>query len=560
MCYGSVNVVADELGSVITGMESVFTKLKTAWDSGVSEGAVNVSDQGTHYFTVKDITFNTLLFGAPAPFEITPKKKELLLEAYASGMARRAFIYHNDSYKKSENRNADFETMTEEQIQVVRDYKNELQSHINHLDYIRYPKEIKRLLTQYDIDRESIRESSTSLIAEDLGNPKKIEKLLGILAVLDLSDTITEEHLKYAISYTERVDVTAEETVQIKPVFIQVYNELSKRSFTARTDLIKSVKDLFVKDLDSTMVLVEEHASMSGNSLIRKESSGIITYKLEKLSISSLENILISTNENLSERAPEGFVKNKGQFTNMHKVVNGPYRYSAGTFAGGYITDKNYLKEQNLFIVDVDDGLTIEEAKSLFKDYTYLIATTKSHQVAKGDKEAIDRFRIILPTISTFHLDSKTYSEMYMNVLNALGLSEADAKCRNSSRWYFGNADGKHWYGNGDQLLDIRPYIPHSAERTTAEHNLDNYDAYTSAEDGSGSEDTRIDGAMRWLLSATTKGNRNEQIFNFACLVKDPQHIASQDWEFHTRKANQLLSEPLCEREINTIINSVERR
>lgn len=555
--HGSINVSCDELGDTIAKMDQIFTKLKTAWDTGVSEGQVNVQDGNDNYFTVRDVCFNALLFGSPAPFELDPKKKDKLLEAYVSGMARRSFIYHDNTYKKSENRNANFETAGIELYQIVNDYKRELQSFINHNKHIILPQEVRKNLIDWDIQKESMRESSHSLIAEDLGNPKKIEKLLGILAVLDLSPEITQEHLDFALNFTEMMDRTAEDTVKIKPIYMQIYHELEKRSFTARTDLIKAVRDIKnTKQLDDEMILVEEHANMVGNSIVKKENSSIVTYKLEKLSSTSLEGIIISSNDNLAQNQPAGFRKNVGSFLNVHKLVCGPYRYSAGSFLNGYITDDNYLREQNLFIIDVDDGLTIDEAKSLFHDYTYLIATTKSHQ---KDKNGIscDRFRLILPTISKFHLEPKVYSETYINVLNAIGVPEADSKCRNPSRWYYGNPDGEYWYNEGQTLLDIRPYIPDSSENIKTTKALDRYVSEYEDDD---SVDIRIAGALRWFVSNTTNGNRNENLFRFGMMLKDPQRIDSQEWELWTRKANNLLSEPVPERELITIIRSIGGR
>ena len=556
MCKGSINVTTDELGDVIMKMDPIFTKLKTAWDSGVSEGQVNVSDGNDNYFTVTDVCFNALLFGSPAPFELDPKKKDKLLEAYVSGMARRSFIYHNANYKKSENRNVNFECADPQLYHTIQEYRQELRSFINHTSEIILPSAVRKRLIEWDIQKESIRESSNSLIAEDLGNPKKIEKLLGILATLDLSSEITDEHLDFAIQFTELMDRTAEDTVRIQPIYMQIYHELEKRSFTARTDIIKAVKDVkSTKHLDDEMILVEEHANMVGNSIVRKENSGIITYKLEKLSATSLEGILISSNDNLRQDVPSGFRKNEGKFENLHILTNGPYRYSAGTFLNGYITDENYLREQNLFIIDVDDGLSIEDAKGLFADYTYLISTTKSHQIEKNGITC-DRFRLILPTISKFHLEPKVYSEMYMNVLHAIGVPEADSKCRNSSRWYYGNPDGEYWYNQGTMLLDIRPYIPNSSENLKTAISMQKYEDTINDDN----IDLRIAGALKWLVSNTTAGNRNDNMFRFAVMLKDPARINSSDWESWTRKANNLLSEPLPERELNTIIRSAHGR
>lgn len=443
--------------------------------------------------------------------------------------------------------------MNQRQLLEVSDFIDELRYFINNTEYIEYPAEIRKMLIDYDIEKQVLREQSHSLIADALGSTKKIEKLLGIIAVLDLSDTIKSKHLKFAIEFTELMDETAEDTVEIKPIYIQIYNEMLKRDFTARTDIVKAVKDVTLKSLESEMVLVQEYASMLGNSIITKENSGIVRYKLEKLSETSLEKTIISFNEDMDKTKPEGFIAGQGNFFDIHKFVNGPVRYSAGTFRGTYIKDANYMKEQNLFIIDVDEDMTIDEAKALFSNYTYLISTTKSHQIEKNGV-VCDRFRIIFPTISKFHLDYETYSKMYMNVINALGIPEADSKCKNASRWYYGNPEGTYEYNTGSDLLDIRPFIPDSAEKMQADASVDKYD-----EDSEHApEDTRIDGAIKWVLSNTSRGNRNDNLFQLCMVLKNK--IEAQDWQHWVIYANSCLSEPISDRDLKSTIKSAERR
>ena len=557
MGAGSVNVVSDELGDSIMSMTEIFTKLKSTWDTGISEGQVNVSNGGEAYFLVQDLCVNALLFGAPAPFELVPAKKDKLLEAYVSGMARRSFIYHNDKYKKSENRNYEFEKKDSKFYEELDKYIKELRFFISNTKYINYPQNIREKLLEYDAQKELERERSSSPIAEDLGSPKKIEKLLGIIATLDLEDTINEEHLKFAIEFTEALDRTAEDTVEIKPAYMRIYNEIEKRAYAARTDIVKAVKDVTVKDLDSQMVLVQEHANILGNSLIKKDYDGIVKYKIEKLSSTNIDKIIISINTNPSNTQPKGFVRHTGTFKGLYKIVNSEYRYSAGTFKDEYINDDNYMQEQNLFIIDIDNYLTIEDARKLFSQMTYLIATTRSHQKPKkqGDETiTCDRFRIILPTLSTFHLDHKRYSDMYMNVLNSLGIDEADKKCRNASRWYYGNPDGEYWYNEG-QLLDIRPFIPDSAEHKEATLSMNKYE---SSSKSSAPTSIRVDAAIRWFLSNTSAGNRNDNLFLLSILLK--KEIQEEDWEGWTRRANACLASPLSESDMNTIIRSVSKR
>lgn len=555
MDVGAVNVISDELGDTIMQMADIFTKLKSTWDTGQSEGPLNVTSGGEAYFLVENVVFNALMFGAPAPFELTPAKKDRLLETYVSGMARRSFIYHNNTYKKSENRNALFEKQPKEFYDNLDKYILELRHFINNTEFITYPQEIRDMLLEYDSMKELERERSHSLIAEDLGSTKKMEKLLGIIATIDLEDTINVEHLKFVIDFTEAMDKTAEETIEIKPVYQRIYNEIEKRSYTTRTEIIKSVKDITVKDLDSQMILVQEHANILGNSLIKKEYDGIVKYKIEKLSTTSLDNIIISINADMRPTVPQGFIRKVGTFKGLaDKIINADFRYSAGSFRNDYINDANYLQEQNLFIIDIDNDLTLEDAKNLFSGMTYLIATTRTHQKEKKGITC-DRFRIILPTMSTFHLSPAVYSDMYMNVINSLGIEEADTQCRNASRWYYGNQDGEYWYNEGE-LLDIRTFIPDSSEHKEASSSVNKYD--TSTYDAPAS--VRVDAALRWFLANTSKGNRNKNIFLLGALLKDSQKIAEPDWAGWLQRANSCLAQPLSESDMKTTINSIARR
>ncbi len=566
--FGSINITTDELGDEITGMSEILKMMKTAWDTGSSRGPVNVSEGGKGYFEATNVPFNSLFFGAPGPFNLVPKKKEKLLEYYLSGGIRRTFILHIDEYKKSSNRNKSFETAPASLYKDIEEYKKSLREFLNSTKYIDMPTDIYKMLTDYNIEQEGIRETLNSDISENLGAPKKIEKLMGLLAILDLSSKITDDHLRFAIKFTETLDATVMDTVEIKPIYMEIYEELLRRNFAARTDIIKAVKDVTVKTLEQEMILVKEHASMQGNSLIQKEADGIVKYKIEKLSQASLDNVVLSYCANMNKYDPSGFTRAEGKFENIHKIVNSECKYSAGLFKGqyvevdegmgpqsvwkdGYINDANYLKEQSLFIIDVDEGLTIEDAKSLFQNITYLITTTKSHQ---KDKNGVicDRFRLIFPTVSTFHLEPEIYKEMYVNVLNSLGMELADSKCRNASRWYYGNPDGEHWYNITDQKLDIRHYIPDSAEKQQADQAISRF------EDGDAPADFRISGAIRWFLSNTSKGNRNDNFFALCMILKNK--IKAPDWDIWAENANSCLSDPQTKSEVRSTINSAARR
>jgi hypothetical protein len=68
-----------------------------------------------------------------------------------------------------------------------------------------------------------------------------------------------------------------------------------------------------------------------------------------------------------------------------------------------------------------------------FADFQHIIATTKSHQIAKGDKWPCDRFRVIIPWASTI-----TNVAIYETTM-AKSIDEyyADPACKDAARFFF---------------------------------------------------------------------------------------------------------------------------
>jgi len=555
--FGSVNIFSDELLDNIGIMEPVFKKIKTAWDDGISYGPIISSDGGEHYFTVEDICFNALLFGSHEVIELKKDAKDKLISAYISGMTRRAFVYHNTWYKKSEMRNSNYETISKEEYDKFYEYNQELLNYMKVTDHIVLPDNIHKKLLKYDEDKQIEREQSKSPIAESLGSIQKIEKLLGIIAALDLETEINDKHLEFAIKFTELIDKTTESTVEHKPFHVQIYEELEKYDSLTKSDLVKNIKGLTAKAIESEIELTEDYAYKLGNTIISEPIGKSMKYSLQKMRNSQLDKIIVSVNADMSYTKPSGFIKKQGRFENLHKIVCNEFRYSAGTFKDEYINDANYLKEQNLIIIDVDEGMTIEEAKRLFSSHIYMIATTKSHQ---KDKSGIvcDRFRIILPTSSVFHLEPSVYKEMYVNIMNTLGIDSYDEKCKNASRWYYGVKGAKYWYNMDGEMLDIRPFIPNTSEFQYSAKAIDTYEEYVEKSDSNADSDTRIQGAIRWFLKNTMIGNRSDNLFKLGMLIADT--IGDDNFEDYLFQANSFLATSLKDSEVRSTIQSIKRR
>lgn len=87
----------------------------------------------------------------------------------------------------------------------------------------------------------------------------------------------------------------------------------------------------------------------------------------------------------------------------------------------------------SLLVLDVDEGLTLEEAKLLFKEYRHAICTSKSHQVEKNGKIG-DRFRVIIP-LSRIITSKEEYSSTWAEAYKRWPF--IDKSCKDPARFYY---------------------------------------------------------------------------------------------------------------------------
>jgi hypothetical protein len=140
--------------------------------------------------------------------------------------------------------------------------------------------------------------------------------------------------------------------------------------------------------------------------------------------------------------------KNKDvTWKNMRKVVcDSSIQYSCYEWNNGVKKSKQWTNDkQNMIILDIDDGMTISEAQSMFSRYMYLIATTKSHQ--KEKKGIIcDRFRILLPAINI-----PRESDLYFKTIEIMfPMNDVQTLTRTSA--FLGNDNAIHIYNDGDMI------------------------------------------------------------------------------------------------------------
>ena len=110
--------------------------------------------------------------------------------------------------------------------------------------------------------------------------------------------------------------------------------------------------------------------------------------------------------------------------------------YSTNYWLDGRCSQKNFLGLYGVTL-DVDAGLSLIEARELFKEYNYIIHTSTSHRADKGNSGVQDRFRVILP-FDTSHYNDYDFEKaqaVYGILINKY--SFIDAQCAEPARKYF---------------------------------------------------------------------------------------------------------------------------
>lgn len=136
--------------------------------------------------------------------------------------------------------------------------------------------------------------------------------------------------------------------------------------------------------------------------------------------------------------------------------------YSPAKFKDGYRDTVHLNGHGNLIIIDIDDGLSIEDAKKQIDKLgvAALIITTRSHGKEKGGKPAADRYRIFFPT-RTDIAPKHGYDNMIVHFLQAAGFYEsADlGATKDQVRYYIASPkDAVVWYSESSKVVDWRAF------------------------------------------------------------------------------------------------------
>lgn len=514
----SVNIALDELGSVLLKEYDLLSDtLLNAYDRGKLKP--NLRRTTGVSTTESPVPHNLLMFGSPTLiFESKTETEKAFYDLLSAGLARRCLF-------------SEVKTKTNHYtLKVDNTMQNRINAISNRLVDIvdKYNGKSIPLSNEASIFYEEY-ETQCKLHSEACGkfeiynqvcmqNKHWIAlKISGLLAMLDLSNTVELSHYLQAIkivddsySYMQQLTKREEKYELIVEWLTETGNSESEYTLTQSLPFYKEVKNK-----KSFWDLAKGYAYENNITLMIEDKRNITFYQAKAKKKTNLEEPLLFSYS--MDIARDYYSNDSITWKDFHKVMQKDgVCYSAHTFKDGHRTNDNAIEGFELLMLDVDSGTPLDIAKLLLDNYTYLIATTRSHNKEKKGV-VCDRYRIILPMKNRLELSKEQYSKFMTNLMEDMPI-ELDACTKDIGRMFYG-ASGEYWYNEGE-LFDADKYIPNTQEeeqyikqgKTLAKGNISGISQYIIRNESNGRNSSLIKLALLLARNGYRENELKEEI------------------------------------------------
>lgn len=545
---GSLNFQVDEIGANLTAQTEVLHTFLELYDLGLLKEKLIKSTADNKRLQKIDggTPANMLLFGTPTKLLDGARTEELFYELLDMGYARRSFFgFSKESAKDLEisaidmvnnmfnQANTDFIADFAEQLELLA---HEANLHKNiHIDK---PELIELMKYRLHCERiaSNLPEQQSIEKAEMSHRYFKALKLAGIYAFIEDSPKITLQHLHNAIALTELSGKAFEELMKPEKTYMKLAKYLADTSMEVTlADLIEDLPYFKgTKTQKDEMIALATAYGYKNNIIIKKSTeNGILFLKGESLKETNPDELLIT----ISNDFARDYTPKKVTFDDLKDLgsVDG-FHWANHAFLENHRREDNVIAGFNLIVLDVDDGVPLETAKEIFKGIKCMFYTTKSHT------EDTPRYRVLIPTNYILHFDKSEYKEFMNNILDVLPLEVDTASNQRSKKWLTNKGEV---VVNDGELFDVLPYIPQTKKNEERLTDLQSSD---------------LDRLEAWVINNTGDGNRNNQLYKYACILADSGKEFSEVRN-GVLALNAKLPDSLPDDEIdNTILRSIANK
>ena len=510
---GSINLQIDEIGSNLINNTEVLNVFLELFDQGLVKQKLikNTVDNTRNEEREGGTPTNMLLFGTPAKLLDGGETEDTFYSFLDTGYARRCLFAIGKTNKRA------IYTMTPEQIFA------KLTDPSNSSTVFKWAQKFTQLadLSHYNFQMGISDATSVELIgykrdceiaADELPEHEEIQKaelshryfkalkLAGALAFVDESPEVTLKHLHQAIKLVEDSGKSFESILTREKPYMKLAKYIaSTNNEVTHADLTEALP--YYKSTASSRNEMMGLAVAWGykNHIIIKKSfvDGIEFFKGETLKPIDFDKILLSWSTDFAfnyqtEKAPWDKLDTLLLGSNLNWCNHG--------FVNGHRCNECTVPEFNIVVIDVDGTATLKATQELFKDYKYIIYTTKSH-----GKDGQDRFRLILPLNYTLEFNNDDYKEFMNNIIKWLPFKIDETSNQASKKWL--SNDKGQIFKNDGECLDALKFIPRTSRNEQFEKD------YSKIES--------MDNLERWFASRMVPGNRNNMMYKYAMALVD---------------------------------------
>lgn len=549
---GSINLQIDEIGSNLIGSTDVLTLFLELYDQGIVKQKLtkNTNDNVRAEEVDGKTPTNMLLFGTPSKLLDGGQTEEQFYSFLETGYARRCLFGFGQHNRKA------FNSQSPEEI-----YQRLIQPN-NHNAVHKWATQFHKLadpamygwkmdiqddvairLLEYKIACE--RFSDTMAEHEEIRKAElshryfKALKLAGAFAFIDESTEVEMDHLMQAILLVEESGQAFQTILNREKTYVKLAKYIASiGSEVTHADLLEALP--FYKSGNSArneMITLATAWGYKKHIIIKKAFiDGIEFFKGETLEETKLDEMIISYGDHwaynyLSEKVP---------FERLHELTQTQGMHWCNHFLKqGHRAEENVLAGFNMIVIDVDEGISLDTAHALMKDYKFLTYTTKRHT------EEVNRFRLIIPINYVLKLDSEEYKEFMNNVMGWLPFKTDESANQRAKKWETFDGGSYHYNFDGE-IMDALKFIPKTSKNEQYKQDFRKVES--------------LDNLERWFAQRIASGNRNNQMLKYALALVDTG-MSLIDVSKQVHAFNDKLNTPLPKDEIDgTILVTVAKK
>lgn len=563
---GSINIIIDEIGSNFTKLDDVLTTFLELYDLGFTRDKLTKNTETSLRF--QELTGSTpanlMMFGTPSKLLDGGKTEQDFFNIMEAGLARRSFF--NFSTRKENEA-----TLTpEEQYDLLTQQNNEQEldviahnlwtlANINLVgNELEVPRDVGIELMSYRQwceDRcKEMSEYAEIQRAEMKHRYFKALKLAGTYAFIDNSFEIKLQHLHQAIRFTEETGKSVEKLFYREKPYEKLAKYIAEAKGTELTQVDLQNELPFYKGSQTVRNEMMSNAVAWGyknNIIIKKQfKDGIEFISGESLELNDLTKCIVAYSQSWSSDYlnADGKEASYISFENLPKLLTlDGYHWINHYSENGNRQISDMREGFNIITLDIDSGVALEDVKTLLKDYTYIIHTTKRHQSIDPEtgQQYGDRFRVLLPTNYTLKLNQEEYKEFMKNFADWLPFTGLDTQTFQMNRKWSSYINTEV-FTNFGELIDVTPFIPRTSRN----------EEYKKQIQSLGS----LDNLERWFASKISTQGRNNTLIKYGLMLLDGG-VNLEEAKDRVLNFNSKLDNPLDETEIySTIFQTLDKK